>query len=190
VAEDLPVQGCRRRAQSKTELAWVDTDVASIPYRCNHTRMGSEASDLDHIYLLTDAEHERLIRQTLTERGLTSYMNDTKWRELCRGIYELPFPPAYQVKYVYADDPSPLQLQHTPTYLGDWAKTAEASLGLHIEWLKIAPRYSWRDGRLTTPKFEDCSSGLIALLTTLGLVFTEEDGFVVLYGHGSASTRP
>lgn len=34
------------------------------------------------------------LRGILESRGLASYMNDTKWRELCAGIDELPFPPS------------------------------------------------------------------------------------------------
>lgn len=59
--------------------------------------------DPDHVYLLTDAKQKKRIREILTERGLASYMNDTKWRELCRGLDKVPFRPAYQVKYVHAD---------------------------------------------------------------------------------------
>lgn len=144
--------------------------------------------DPDHVYLLTDAKQKKRIGEILTERGLASYMNDTKWRELCRGLDKVPFRPAYQVKYVHADAPEPVELQYAPTYFGDWASTPESRLGLHIEWVKIAPRYSRYRGRLVTPLIQDCSSELIAPLTRLRLPFIEQGGFVVLYGHGSAST--
>lgn len=68
--------------------------------------------DPDHVYVLTDAKQKKRIRNVLAERGLASYMNDTKWRELCRGIGKLPFPPAYQIKRVDADAPEPLELQY------------------------------------------------------------------------------
>jgi hypothetical protein len=144
--------------------------------------------NLRHVHLISDARQKKHIRDVVKERGLTSYMNDTKWRELCHSIDDLPFRPAYQVKYVHADRPEPLELQHAPNYLGDWASTPEASFGLHIEWVKIAPRYSERRGHLISPVVRDCSSELIALLRKLRLPFVEEDGFVTLYGHGSAST--
>ncbi|WP_432286695.1 DUF6678 family protein [Aminobacter sp. BA135] len=143
--------------------------------------------DPDHVYLLTDAKDKKRIREILTERGLASYMNDTKWRELCRGMYQLPFPPAYQVKYVH-QAPETHELEYAPAYFGDWARTHEASLGLHIEWIRIAPRYTEHRGLLVSPVIQDCSSELIALLTRIHVPFIEQDSFVVIYGHGSAST--
>ncbi|MGX9177126.1 DUF6678 family protein [Mesorhizobium sp. BHbdii] len=53
---------------------------------------------------------------------------------------------------------------------------------------KDRTRYSRYRGRLVSPVIQDCSSELIALLTRLRLPFIEQGGFVVLYGHGSAST--
>ncbi len=138
------------------------------------------------VYLLTDVTRKRRIREILTERGLASYMNDTKWRKLCRSIDKLPFRPAYQIKCVDGDAPEPCELQHAPTYFGNWAKTPEAGLGIHIEWMKIAPRYSPYRGRSISQAVQDCSSELLALLSRLQLPFVEQDSFIVLYGHGSA----
>lgn len=145
--------------------------------------MPSNATGPDHIYLLTDTTEKVRIRRLLAERRLASHMNDTKWRELCRGVRTLPFPPAYQAKYVDSDALVPVALEHAPTYFGDWARTPEASLGMHIEWLKIAPRYSRSSGRLSSPQVDDCSTELIGLLDQLRLLYVEQDGFIILYGH-------
>lgn len=145
--------------------------------------MATATPDPDHVFLLTDAKQKTRIRKIRAERGLASYMNDTKWRELCRGVDTLPFPHAYQIKCVDAHAPEPLELQYAPAYLGDWAGTPEASLGIHIEWMKIAPRYSRHRGRLISPVIEDCSCELLALLMRLRLLFVEQDGFIVLYGY-------
>jgi hypothetical protein len=115
-------------------------------------------SDPGHVYVLTDARRKTRIREILTERGLASYMNHTKWRELCQGVDKLPFPPAYQIKCVDSDEPEPLELEYAPEYYGDWASTPEATLGIHIEWMKIAPRYSRYRGRLISPAIQDCST--------------------------------
>lgn len=148
--------------------------------------MATRISDADHGYVLSDAEHKKRIREILTKRGLASFMNDTKWRELCRSIDELPFPPAYQIKRVDAEEPAPSELPYAPTYFGDWGKTPEASLGLNIEWLKIAPRHSQHRGNLISPTIQDCSRELHGILERLNMTYIEEDGFIVLYGHGSA----
>ncbi len=144
--------------------------------------MPSNPTGPDHIYLLTDAAEKARIRRILPERRLASHMNDTKWRELCRGVRTLPFPPAYQVKYVDSDALVPVALEHAPSYFGDWARTPEASLGMHIELLKIAPRYR-SSGRLSGPQVEDCSTELVALLDQLRLLYVKQDDFIILYGH-------
>jgi hypothetical protein len=134
------------------------------------------------MYLLIDAGRKTRIRKILTERRVASYMNDTKWRELCTRIHELPFPPAYQVKFVDSDVLEPVELEYAPAYFGDWARSPEASLGFHVEWLKITSRYRRHIGNLTSPVIEDCSCELLALLERLRLLYIERDGFIV-YGH-------
>ena len=140
--------------------------------------MSSNETGRDHVYLLTNATEKVRIRRLLAERRLASHMNDTKWRELCHGVRTLPFPPAYQAKYVDSDVLVPTALEHAPSYFGDWARTPEASLGLHIE-----PRYRRSSGRLSSPQVDDCSNELIALLDQLRLLYVAQDGFIVLYGH-------
>lgn len=136
-----------------------------------------------HVYLLTGTKEKARLRAILSERRLTSYMNDTKWRELCHGVDQLPFPPAYQLKSIDRGAPEPRELARAPTYFGDWARTPEACLGMHVEWLKIAPRFSRRHVASATPATEDCSIELLALLDRLRIVYDEQDGFFILYGH-------
>lgn len=156
-------------------MACIDRRMATMP-------------GLNKVHVLTDAKRKMRIREILTLRGLASYMNDTKWRKLCRGIELLPFPPAYQAKYIDSDTLEPLELEYAPAYFGDWARTPEASLGIHIEWLKIAPRYSRHPGRLISPAIDDCSSELLTLLDRLRLLFVQQDSFIVLYGHRGTDT--
>jgi hypothetical protein len=145
--------------------------------------MATAPPDPGHVHLLADTKRKARIRGLLAKRGLASYMNDTKWRELCRGTDKLPFPPAYQIKCVDSDVPEPLELPYAPAYFGDWARTPEGSFGIHVEWVKVAPRYSRHRGRLISPAIEDCSCELLALLKRLRLLFVERDSFIVLYGH-------
>lgn len=128
------------------------------------------------------------VRRAIYERGLTSHMNDHKWRALCSAVAErLPFPPPYQWKLVLSDVPHPEVLEFAPDYHGDWATTPEAAMGLSIEWLKVAPRVSVSVGRLLAPRIEDCSIPLRELLTNLRIPFKEADGFFFIYGHTPAT---
>ncbi|WP_042473304.1 DUF6678 family protein [Bacillus ndiopicus] len=123
------------------------------------------------------------ITKLLAEKGLASYMNDTKWRKLSEGIENLPFSPAYQVKTLFEDEPYPAVIEIATDWLGDWGRTPEAALGVHIEWIKVAPKFKRYMGRLVTPIFEDCSDELRALLEAISIPFVEKDGFFVIYGH-------
>lgn len=132
----------------------------------------------------TDRKERSRVRRAIAERGLSSHMNDTKWRELCKAVTEdLPFPPAYQVKRVLAELPDPAAFESSPSYYGDWARTPESSMGLFVEWLKVAPRVSVHVGQLLAPRVQDCSESLRALLKRLNIPFKEEDGFFIIYGH-------
>lgn len=136
------------------------------------------------VYIANDANEKKRIRRILSEQGLTSYMNDTKWRELCLGIAELPFPPSYQVKLVGQDLPSS-ELEYAPPSGGDWGQTPEGAVGFHIEWAKISPRMSLHRGMLVSPEIIDCSEELRALMRRLRLPFVEDGDYFTLYGHGS-----
>ncbi|WP_439501546.1 DUF6678 family protein [Aminobacter ciceronei] len=132
--------------------------------------------------MLTDRD-KREIRRILGERSLTSHMNDTKWRELCAAVLaELPFPPAYQEKSLFADAPWNT-LSFSPDYWGDWGRTAESRLDLATEWIRIAPRQSVPRGALVSPEIRDCSDQLRSILERFNLLYVEEDGFFTVYGH-------
>ena len=124
------------------------------------------------------------VRRAIYERGLTSHMNDHKWRALCSAVVEqLSFPPPYQEKHVLSDVPHPEVLESAPHYYGDWARTPEGAMGLSIEWLKVAPRVSVPTGRILPPRIKDCSAQLRVLLTSLRIPFKEVDGFFFIFGH-------
>jgi hypothetical protein len=128
---------------------------------------------------------DKKIGAILMERGLTSHMNDTKWRELCAAIAELPFPPVYQVKTLDEAEPYPDTLEPSSSYGGDWGRTYEAALGVHIEWIRVTPRYKRTIGRLLEPVIDDCSDELRVLLRRLNIPFVESDGFFTIYGHAA-----
>ncbi|WP_432355418.1 DUF6678 family protein (plasmid) [Agrobacterium sp. rho-13.3] len=111
-------------------------------------------------------------------------MNDTKWRKLCAGIADLPFPPGYQVK-ILNTSPYPSEFEYSPAYFGDWGGTPEARMGLHIEWIKIAPRFERHIGALISPAIDDCADELRALLRRVRCQFVERDGYFTVYGHAT-----
>jgi hypothetical protein len=128
------------------------------------------------------------VRRAVEQRGLTSHMNDTKWRALCTAIgQELPFPPPYQAKLVLSETADPEALEAAPSSWGDWARTPEASMGIFIEWLKVAPRVSVHIGNLVAPRVDDCSAPLRDILKGLRIPFKEENGFFIIYGHTSSA---
>ncbi|MFN3500997.1 MAG: DUF6678 family protein [Allorhizobium sp.] len=137
------------------------------------------------LYIGSTERSETLkVRRVIAERGLTSHMNDTKWRELCRAVNdELPFAPPYQVKYLLSETPHPDELEVAPSYHGDWAQTPEAAMGIFIEWLKVSPRVSCPVGQLVEPRVEDCSELFRAMLKRLNIPLQERDGFFMIYGH-------
>ncbi len=68
----------------------------------------------------TESDETSKVRRAIAERGMTSHMNNTKWRTLCLAITEeLPFPPPYQVKYVLKERPNPEEIETSPWYHGD-----------------------------------------------------------------------
>jgi hypothetical protein len=136
-----------------------------------------------HLYIGCPPEDVQTLKEIAAARGLASFMNDTKWRELCLEIQELPFPPSYQIKSLYDEVPRPPQVDYASSYWGDWAQTHEASFGFHVEWIKIVPRYQRQIGPLAEPEMVDCSDELRSALVRLRLQFVEEDGFFTVYGH-------
>lgn len=125
-------------------------------------------------------------RKILTERNLTSHLNDRKWRKLCAGIEALPFAPAYQVKRLNEAEPYPSTIDYVPDYLGDWGKTYEATLDVQIEWITVAPRYKRFIASALAPVIEDCSDPFRALLNNLRMPFVEREGLFTIYGHSPA----
>jgi hypothetical protein len=141
---------------------------------------------MSFLYIGRTPEDAKEARKLLRKRGLISYMNDTKWRELCTAIETLPFPPPYQTKYLLGIEPVLWEPGYIPPFWGDWAKTPEAAFGIFIEWVRITPRYSKHGGRLIEPEIFDCSVEFASLLKSLSIPFIEEDGIVTIYGHAKS----
>src|ERR1043166_3957368 len=92
-------------------------------------------------------KHKAKVREEVARRGLTSFMNDTKWRELQRAaLEELPFAPPYQRKDVLLTSAEPGTFDTDVSHLGDWR---DGILPFHsVEWIRVRPRYLKHRGLL------------------------------------------
>jgi hypothetical protein len=121
------------------------------------------------------------VKAALSARGLGSYMNDTKWRELFAEIDNLPFPPPYQRKDILSDDPDPKIFDEDVRYHGDWSE--EIYPFFTIEWLRIRPRYLKHVGRLVPYEIIDCQAELEQLLKRLGQAYEKFNDSIWIYGY-------
>lgn len=129
-----------------------------------------------------DSDKHRLdVREALTNRGLGSYMNDTKWRKLIAEIARLPFPPPYQRKDVRQLVPEPETFDSDVSYLGDWTE------GIHplfsIEWIRIRPRYVRHAAQLLPKVIIDCQTDLEFALQSLRQPYEKSNGSIWIYGY-------
>lgn len=128
--------------------------------------------------------HERAA-EMIRQRQLCSLMNKTKWTELISSvIQEMPFPPAFVIKYLTSDvEPSIDGV--ACSYYGDW--TGEnfplPEYYFNIEWIKIQPRYQKDRGRLAGSEIMDGSRALEAILHKFHIPYETENGVYCIYGY-------
>jgi len=124
------------------------------------------------------------VRKTLERRGLSSVMNDTKWKRLREEVLgSLPWPPAYQLKGVMAEEPEPRNFEPSCAYHGDWADSAIWQDPLYIEWIRVVPVYLEHRGKLLEPNRKSLKNELIDLLRNLRVPHTIEKNSITIYGH-------
>ncbi|MCW1921045.1 hypothetical protein OKA05_00670 [Luteolibacter arcticus] len=124
------------------------------------------------------------VLQALEERGLTSVMNATKWRELRDAVArELPFAPAFQRKDVLSSDAYPQTFDQDVRYGGDWP--AGTDLSSEIEWICVRPRRLIHRGNLVAPAIEDIEEQFLALLGRLQIPFARDSETITIYGYSA-----
>lgn len=119
----------------------------------------------------------------IQKRQLCSLMNNTKWSELVSAVIrEMPFPPAFAVKYLTSgDEPDAPGC----AYYGDWTgeNFPPAEAYVNIEWIKVQPRYQKHRGMLVSPETIDASVEFEAILKRYHIPYEEENGVYCIYGY-------
>ncbi len=120
------------------------------------------------------------------KRGLGSYMNDTKWLELQKGVNSLPFPPAYFEKRI-SDKEFGYNVSNieNPNFYGDWSPFYMEGMPVFfdIEYMIIMPRYIKGRGMLVKGKVIDISKEFKELLLKNNINFEMENNNYVIYGY-------
>lgn len=139
-----------------------------------------------------EIELPRLKRAVVAEverRVLTSFMNDTRWRELRDAVATLPFAPAFQRQDVLGPR-EPLWASDQTPCTGDWSHEGLEPFFM-IEWIRIVPKLWAEQGRLLPMKpAGDCTVELRQMLDRLRLPYREDQRGFWVYGYapGDPST--
>ena len=139
-----------------------------------------------------EVELPRMKAAVLTEverRVLTSYMNDTRWRELREAVETLSFPPVFQRQDVVGPREA-LWASDQMSCLGDWSHEGLEPFFM-IEWIRVVPKLWAEQGRLLPMKqVGDCTVELREALDRLRLPYREDGRGFWIYGYapGDPST--
>lgn len=112
-------------------------------------------------------------------------MNNPKWTDFFSAIIqEMPFPPAFVVKYLTSED-EPSINETACNYYGDWIgeNFPELEYYFNIEWIKVQPRYCKYRGRYVSPEIIDGSKELEAILDKFHIPYDIENGVYCIYGY-------
>ena len=127
--------------------------------------------------------------QTVQERNLTSYMNNTKWYKLLNIVNEkLPFRPPYIYKLL-SDAPDREDIQpfrHLPDSPQCWCGECFANYRFYeIEYVRITPKYAVNHGGLLVENLEifDETEELIQELEKAHIPFERDDRDIIIYGY-------
>lgn len=127
-----------------------------------------------------------LVREEIARRGLTSWMNDTKWREFRKAMEtEMPFPPPYLYKTLFEEEAGLPDFSRDVRYLGDYGPEDFAGHDYRvIQWVKVRPRYySWEGGLTGKAVLHDAEAEFTAILDRLHIPWEEEKGVYTIYGY-------
>ena len=131
------------------------------------------------------------IEKLIQNKGLYSVMNNTKWKELKKGVSELPFLPPFVIKSVDEEETDYHHFEKDEYNAGDCGLTLDSYLGgdiyavpfYAVEWIKIRPRLLEHQGRLIESKVIDETEAFLAILTKYSIPYEEQDGTYIVYGY-------
>lgn len=138
-----------------------------------------------------EEKNRKQIMSIIETKGLCSIMNNTKWKELKKGIAELPFCPPYVIKRVDEEELPYHQFDEEVFYQGDWGLYLENYLGgdmyatpfYAVEWIKVRPHYKKHRGRLIPDEIIDETEAFLSILERYNIPYEEDNGTYTIYGY-------
>ena len=133
-----------------------------------------------------------MVAEIVERRGLTSYMNNTKWKEFRVAMEdEMPFAPPYIYKTLfeeekgeYFDFSKDVITSGTYTYHYDIESFADWDYKI-IEWVKVRPRYYEYDGGRWAGKktMHDAEPEFVEIMNKYSIPYEVENGTYIIYGY-------
>lgn len=129
------------------------------------------------------------VKRTVSEKGLCSCMNDTKWNELRSAMLEeMPFPPPYIVKFVIDDEcfeekDFQQDVYHTCDWYYAYSLDGCFNAAFAVEWIKVRPRYLKNKGQLIPPETVSAEEEFRSILEKYSIPFEEQGGVYCIYGY-------
>lgn len=131
------------------------------------------------------------VKNIIQNKGYVSIMNNTKWKELKKGVSELPFLPPFVIKAVDEEETEYHRFLHDEYRSGDWGLYLDNYLGgdiyavpyYAVEWIKIRPRILEHQGRLVESKVIDESEEFLVMLKKYNISYVEQGEVYIIYGY-------
>lgn len=141
---------------------------------------------------INDSErYKEKIKTIIQNKGMCSIMNNTKWRELKKGITELPFLPPFVIKSVDEEESTYHQFDEDVYNTCDWGIYLDNYLGgdiyatpfYAVKWIKIRPRLLKHQGQLIESIVMDETDEFLGILRKYNIPFEEQNGTYIIYGY-------
>lgn len=120
---------------------------------------------------------EKTTLKYIADNQLSSFMNNTKWKELVRMLKSNPdYDPEVKIKYLFENEPS----MGFSTIC--WKEVERDGFEL-IQWIKINPTKEVFIGRLVSPDQTDYSDLIEKGLTRINIPYEFDEGIFTIYGY-------